>query len=81
MNDKSLNGPIKLLCWYPLVRMRQVNKMAAAIVDGKNLGSVLPPGSELSCTTTQGDTLRGNVVATDDQTKVVVISILLYTEQ
>ena len=57
--------------------MRQPNKMAAAVVDGKNLGSVLPPGSELSCITTQGDTLRGNVVATDDQTKVVVISILL----
>ena len=60
-----------------LVRMRQANKMAAAVVDGKNLSSVLPPGSELSCTTTQGDTIRGNVVATDDQMKVVVISILL----
>lgn len=82
MNVKSLNGPIKLLYWYPFsTHASRVNKMAAAVVDGKNLGSVLPPGSELSCTTTQGDTLRGNVVATDDQTKVVVISILLYTDQ
>lgn len=63
---------------YVLVRMRaQETKMAAAVVDGKNLSSVLSPGSELSCTTTHGDTLRGNVVATDDQKKVVVISILL----
>ena len=55
----------------------QETKMAAAVVDGKNLSSVLLPGSKLSCTTTHGDTLRGNVIATDDQTKVVVISILL----
>ena len=50
--------------------------MAAGVVDGKNLSSVLPLGSELSCTTTQGDTLRGNVVAADDLMKLVVISIL-----
>ena len=58
------------------VRMRGGIKMAAGIMDGKNLSSVLPLGSELSCTTTQGDTLRGNVVAADDLMKVVVISIL-----
>jgi len=50
--------------------------MAAGVMDGKNLSSVCHLGSELSCTTTQGDTLRGNVVAADDLMKVVVISIL-----
>ncbi len=46
------------------------------LAEGKRLGSVLPPGSELSCTTIHGDTLRGNVVAVDDQLEVVVLSIL-----
>ena len=44
--------------------------------DIASLAAVLTPGSELSCTTTQGDVLRGNVVATDEAVGVVVISIL-----
>ncbi len=48
----------------------------AGTAEGKRVGSALPPGSELSCTTIHGDTLRGAVVAVDDQLEVVVLSIL-----
>lgn len=49
---------------------------APELLEGKRLGSVLAPGSELSCMTIHGDTLRGNVVAIDDHLEVVVLSIL-----
>lgn len=41
-----------------------------------SLAAALPLGALVSCTTTHGDVLRGNVVATDEATKALVISIL-----
>ena len=40
------------------------------------MSRVLPPGTELCCTTCLGDELRGNVVATDYHLKAVVLRIL-----
>ena len=36
----------------------------------------LPLGAQISCTTTHGDVLRGNIIATDQTNEAVVISIL-----
>ena len=37
----------------------------------------VPPGEALlTCTTSRGDDLRGSVIAMDEKTKVVIISIL-----
>ena len=36
----------------------------------------LPLGAQFSCTTTHGDVLRGNIIATDETNEAVVISIL-----
>ena len=49
--------------------------MAGAADEGLN--AALPLGTQLCCTTTYGDTLRGNVIATDETTRAVVIRILI----
>lgn len=41
-----------------------------------SLAASLPLGTPVSCTTTLGDVLRGNIIAMDATTKALVISIL-----
>ena len=48
----------------------------AEVTSKTSLAAALPLGALVSCTTTHGDTLRGNIIATDEATKVLVISIL-----
>ena len=51
----------------------------ALVKDGEGgirLAQNLTLGSELSCTTVRGDTLRGNLVAVDEAAMLVVIGIL-----
>ena len=45
--------------------------------NGVHLTRRLTLGSELCCTTIQGNTFRGNLVAQDEETMLIVISILL----
>ena len=45
---------------------------------GVQLTRRLTLGCELSCTTNQGDTFRGNLVAHDEKENLIVISILRY---
>ena len=45
---------------------------------GVQLTRRLTLGCELSCTTKQGDTFRGNLVAHDEKENLIVISILRY---
>ena len=41
--------------------------------------AVPPGGALLTCTTSRGDDLRGSVIAMDEKTKVVIISISYQT--
>ena len=43
---------------------------------GVHLARKLTLGSELSCTTIHGDTFRGNLMAQDDEARLIVLSIL-----
>ena len=71
-----------------ILRMRSIHQCASfripmALVTNHEDGGVqltrrLTLGCELSCTTIQGDTFRGNLVAHDEKENLIVISILRY---
>ena len=82
----GLNQPIKFDSarrqWWPhLGKPRPPRptvdqiKMAEVLNRSPHANS-LPLGAYISCTTTHGDVLRGNIIATDETNEAVVISIL-----
>lgn len=44
-----------------------------AMAINRSLSATLPRGTNLACVTTRGDSIRGNVVATDENFGVLVI--------
>ena len=80
--DRWLGWALAPSCWphpnhaYRWHCMKARLKMADVSSRSPPQARSLPLGAQISCTTTHGDVLRGNIIATDETNEAVVISIL-----